>query len=145
MSRHSKLQMKYESDGISFNIIGFPGLLPLQELERLAMHRVYVLPISSTVFPMIFYLCCVDHSLVDWVLANVKEDKLNPINACLLNAIAAHEKPSLKDLIDYGKAKGFNVGHYLLSSINSDDWCNYTFNELITHCKNKIKKHGKRK
>lgn len=138
MNRHSKLQIKYESDGISFNIIGFPGLLESQELERLAMYRVYVRPISSPTFPMVFYLACLDNSFAEWVLLNVKENRLNPMNGCLLNALAAYENPSLKDLIDYAKDKGFYVGHYLLSSINSDDWCNYTFEELINHCKKQI-------
>jgi len=137
--------MKYEVDGISFNIIGFPGLLQLKELERLAMYRVYVRPISSPTFPMVFYLACLDKSFAEWVLLNVKEDRLNPMNGCLLNALAAYENPSVKDLIDYARDKGFYVGHYLLSSINSDDWCNYTFEELINHCKTKIKNHGSKK
>lgn len=144
MSRHSNLQMKYEVDGISLNIIGFPGLLEPKDLERLAMYRVYVPPISSPTFPMVFYLACLDSTFAEWVLLNVKEDQLkSPMNGCLLNALAAYENPSVKDLIDYAKVKGFYAGHYLLSSINSADWCNYTFEELINHCKLKIKRNGK--
>lgn len=143
MSHHSRLQMKYEVDGISFNIIGFPGLLEPKDLERLAMYRVYVPPISSPTFPMVFYLACLDSSFAEWVLLNVKEDRLNPMNGCLLNALAAYENVSLLDLVQYSRLKGFNVAYYLLSSINSADWCNYTFEELINHCKKQINKHGK--